>query len=426
MAMAVQAAGPVPVDQPQREQQRAPHQPGARHTIVGTTHPVKPAGRSIYAGTALNLLAQGTAVEMTNGPIYRSRRGPNQEEHKAQDKTGKHQYLWYPIKYHRAQADSDAVNAYVREDTLSGFAAKAKAEISGKLESSIDYPRKMEQAKPFLAPAGLLKVESVLSFGAAILKLGLAGAFTFFGHILGGVGQLMGAIGSTVVGVLKWMRANLMNHNARDSKQLISEYQTLYNVKNLGQNQDPAQMAQYHQYNTPDAAAGREQTEATLKTRDNKINKFRIAEALASIFGKFGSILSGAFYKLITIVPDLVKLVRGIAQLKGWITSKRILGVLITIESILGGLFSIFGVNTLAEQVGLNTDPVSPIAKAAAPGAKAIGTGTAAIKGTRGAATFDSAKGAALSKEQKQKLKKEMSEGKRLRKQVQAARNEQP
>ncbi len=425
MEMAIQATGPVP-DQPRHEQQRGRHQPGARHTIVGTTHPVKPAGRSIYAGTALDLLAHGSSVEVTPGPVYRSRRGPNQEDHRAQDKDGDHQYHWYPIKYRSARNDTGEVDAYVRKDSLSGFAAEAKAEVTGKLGSNIDYQQKIQQAKPFLAPAGLLKVESVLSFGAALLKLGLAAAFTFFGHILGGVGQLMGALGSSVVGVLKWMRANLMNQNAKDSGQLISEYQTLYNVKNLGQNQDQNQMELFNTYNSPAAAAAREKTEETIQKRASKINWFRISEALASIFGKFGDILSGAFYKLITIVPDLVKLVRGIAQLKGWITSKRILGVLITIESILGGLFSVFGVNTIAEQMGLNTVDPNPLVTAVAPGTKAIGTATASAKGTRGVATADSAKSDSLSGARKKELKQEVNKGKRLRKQVQAARNEQP
>lgn len=65
--------------------------------VTGLTHMVHMPDRSIYEGTEAGTLVQGQELVIETSSKLMSRRGPNQEEHRAEDRDGPQHYAWYNV-----------------------------------------------------------------------------------------------------------------------------------------------------------------------------------------------------------------------------------------------------------------------------------------------------------------------------------------
>ncbi len=87
--------------------------------ITGSTHLVKAQGKSIFKGHYFGkgLITNGTPIAVDNEVKLRSRRGPNQETFRAQDKKmGTHFYRWFKVL--SVNGKPIERNVYVRDDTF--------------------------------------------------------------------------------------------------------------------------------------------------------------------------------------------------------------------------------------------------------------------------------------------------------------------
>ncbi len=105
-------AGPAPSTRADR---------GAQRKIAGITHTVKqrqgPA--SLFHGQVTRELRQGQVVTIDEGDVFLSRRGPNQELFRAEDRQKKPSYRWYRLLAVGEEPVPEAEQpSYVRADTL--------------------------------------------------------------------------------------------------------------------------------------------------------------------------------------------------------------------------------------------------------------------------------------------------------------------
>lgn len=97
-------------------------------TVKGSTHTVAPKGDSIFEGTNVQLLHNGSQLVIADQPDFVSRRGPNQEvaEHRDLDRAASFTYPYYRVLSIDGQAPGQEV--YVRGDTVQTQSGKAVAE----------------------------------------------------------------------------------------------------------------------------------------------------------------------------------------------------------------------------------------------------------------------------------------------------------
>ena len=304
--------------------------------VTGTTHLVEPKHDSIFEGTMRRLLKSGETLEARGGPVYLSRRGPNQEDYSFVDKVGNHQYNWLPV------SDSQSPklkHLYVRADTIEGHTEANTQKLQNENSSlSKTYKNKIDNLKFYDKPPKLLMLESGLSFIAAALKLAVGIAAIIVAALNVVVGQFLGASAAFAIGVLKWMRSSSMEKQGALIKELIAHYTSLLGINPKG----PASGKSTRKENlTPEVADKKESEIITLK---NTINKHRLREAGVGIFGNIGSILSGSLIGLAGFVPQFIKLYRSVQQYRGNMDGKSA-GRWTMLEAFLSGLIGLLNLD---------------------------------------------------------------------------------
>ena len=408
-----------------------------QQSIVGSTHLVRMVEGSIMDGEEGPFLEHGTKLTIIPNTKILSRRGPNQEEFSELDRDrGTPIYTWYQV-----QAPNQFKGFYVRADTLSEtapqFEAEAKtAEPDGLTE--IDQAIADNKSKPghkFLKAESILHVTSGVLKCAAAIGLGILGAFNAM------FGQLAGGVSAIAIGVMKWIRAKAVIAVGVTMDAIVQHAQNLRNYVIRGQRNGT--IASF--------AAGKEKLadlEAQKAKGEEKVNQIRTFESGLGVLVSVGNCITGAFVACLGIIPNLLKASRAFGQLKGTLTDKKKIAMLIKLEAIVSALLAIFSIEESIRALGggkplvgdfgkklLKDDTTDTITdtftdlKAGvgglAPGG--IGLGIAGVKAVRGANTEGNMDKKAMKKLKKEGHQEQLKNGRRLRKdagQVQGNVNE--
>lgn len=109
--------------------------------IVGSTHVVEMRGHTLFNGKQGDFLRQGTKVTVDYQMVIKSRRGPNQEWFREEDRKRKtHIYRWVHVLYVEGR-DVSRENYYIREGTFREsaiMAGKQLAPSQGGIRPSIE------------------------------------------------------------------------------------------------------------------------------------------------------------------------------------------------------------------------------------------------------------------------------------------------
>ncbi len=100
--------------------------------VYGITHLVKMVDGSLYNEDFLSnegrQMNDGDVIEIETQSKIGSRRGPNQESYKEEDKDGPQHYMWYQVK--SVNGEPIAEPFYIREDTFTPVNASSSSEVS--------------------------------------------------------------------------------------------------------------------------------------------------------------------------------------------------------------------------------------------------------------------------------------------------------
>ncbi|NLW91349.1 MAG: hypothetical protein GXY34_07085 [Syntrophomonadaceae bacterium] len=116
--------------------------------VTGITHLVEMHGKSLFKSEEAEELEQGDSVTIETTEKVRSRRGPNQELFREDDKKrGTHIYRWYKVK--KIGESEESRNLYIREDTfITGIPKKDMASYIGDSPPSLNARPGKKDAKP--------------------------------------------------------------------------------------------------------------------------------------------------------------------------------------------------------------------------------------------------------------------------------------
>lgn len=92
-----------------------------RVAIKGITHLVRLNGKSVFKGEETHEVEDGNIIQIETSDRIRSRRGPNQETYREEDRTGEKIYRWFKVvEVNGVTVDDDDI--YVRDDTFEDVA----------------------------------------------------------------------------------------------------------------------------------------------------------------------------------------------------------------------------------------------------------------------------------------------------------------
>lgn len=116
--------------------------------VTGITHLVEMKGKSLFMGEEAEELKQGDSITIETTERVKSRRGPNQEFFRKEDKErGTHIYRWYKVK--KIGEAEEGRKIYIREDTfIAGIPKKEMQSYIGDSPPSLNAMPNKKDAKP--------------------------------------------------------------------------------------------------------------------------------------------------------------------------------------------------------------------------------------------------------------------------------------
>ncbi len=259
-----------------------------------------------------------------------------------------------------ASKDESEESAKPKNSESTDFAELIKNAKEGEVKEKVkEIKDTHEKAKPIDAWP-FLAVESIFHLAGSIAKIGIAIASGFAGIVNVVVGKTIGSIASLIVGIVKGVRAFVTRKVEKMRGQMVQNAVTVSAAENLSE-VNPAVV---------------DQNKLKEDTANKKvtINRLRVLEGISGFFGAIGNCLAGTFTACFGLFPSTIKLIRSVQQLRGQLTNKKWIGLIIGLEAILsivGGLLSGFkAVKSAADVV-----------------AKGAGFGLGATKTGRGIAT---------------------------------------
>ncbi len=305
------------------------------NTIVGDTHLVQLQGGSLLKSKKVDYVRHGTAVTVNLKSKKLSRRGPNQEEFNSEDaERNTHIYTWYEL--------AEQGGYYIREDTLSEHSREAITEATTEL-NTVQYFDDIIKANKKSPVVRMLRIEAVAHFTGGIIRMAAGISLATVGAIHALIGQFVSGVSAIAIGALKWWRADVAGVIGSTMDEIVDVSTKMRNYVVRGERGADT-------LNLEEGNKKLGELEPRLTKNKKTTNYIRVGESVVGTITTVANCLSGVFVACLGIVPNLLKAIRSISQLRRWLTNPRTIGTIIRVEALLSGLLAIFSIEDAARK----------------------------------------------------------------------------